>query len=65
MNQKELATRLDISEKHMSNILKGSSPITYETALKLESVIGPGARFWMNLETNYQINKARKNKNRL
>lgn len=59
MNQKELATRLDISEKHMCHILSGNSPITYESALKLESVIGPSAEFWMNLESNYQINKAR------
>lgn len=59
MNQKELATRLDISEKHMSHILNGNSPITYETALKLESVIGPSAQFWMNLESNFQLTKAR------
>ena len=59
MNQKELATRLDITTKHLSNILNGNAPITYETALKLESVLGPSAQFWMNLETNYQLDKAR------
>lgn len=59
MNQVELASRLDITEKHLSNILNGNAPITYETALKLESVIGPSAQFWMNLETNYRLDKAR------
>lgn len=59
MNQKELAHRLDITQKHLSNILNGNAPITYDTALKLELVIGPSAQFWMNLETNYQLNKAR------
>ena len=59
MNQKELATRLDITQKHLSNIINGNAPITYDTSLKLESVIGPSAEFWMNLETNYQLNKAR------
>ena len=59
MNQKELAARLDITTKHLSNVLNGNSPITYETALKLESVLGPSAQFWMNLETNYQLNKAK------
>lgn len=59
MNQKELATRLDITPKHLSNILNGNAPITYDTALKLEVVIGPSAQFWMNLETNYQLDKAR------
>lgn len=59
MNQKELAARLDITPKHLSNILNGNAPITYDTALKLETVIGPSAQFWMNLETNYQLNKTR------
>lgn len=59
IDQKELATRLDMTEEHLSNILNSNAPITYETALKLEVVIGPSAEFWMNLETNYQLNKAR------
>ena len=59
MNQKELAARLDISQKHLSNIINCTAPITYETALKLKLVMGPSAQFWMNLETNYQLNKAR------
>lgn len=59
MNQQELAVRLEMSVKHLNNILNGKSPITYETALKLETVIGPSAEFWMNLESQYQLNKAR------
>lgn len=59
MKQNEFATRLDISIKHLSNIITGISPITYETALKLEAVIGPSAEFWINLENNYQLDKAR------
>lgn len=59
MNQKELAIRLELTPKHLSNIINGKEPITYETALKLETVLGPKAQFWMNLETNYQLNKAR------
>jgi HTH-type transcriptional regulator/antitoxin HigA len=63
MNQKELALRLGMSAKHLSNIINGKELITYETALKLETVIGPTAQFWMNLETNYQLHKVRlKNK---
>ncbi|ETA81381.1 HigA family addiction module antitoxin [Youngiibacter fragilis] len=59
MNQKELAARLDITEKHLSNVLGGISPITYDTAIKLEHVIGPSAEFWLELETGYQLNKLR------
>ena len=59
MNQKELAVRLAISEKHLSQIMNGHAPIMYDTALKLEDVIGPSAEFWMNLEVQYQLTKAR------
>jgi len=59
MTQEEMAIRLDITPKHLCNILNGNAPITYETALKLESVIGPSAEFWMELEASYQLNKTR------
>jgi len=59
MNQKELATRLGITQKHLSNIINGTASITYETALRLETVIGASAQFWVNLETNYQLTRAR------
>lgn len=59
MTQTELAARLGITTKHLNNIISGNSPITYETALKLEIVIGPSAEFWINLEQNYQLDKAR------
>jgi len=59
MNQEELAARLGISAKHLSNVLNGIAPITHDTALKLESVIGPSAEYWMELESNYQLNKIR------
>lgn len=59
MTQNGLAKRLEITEKHLSDILTGKSPLTHETSIKLESVIGPSAKFWMNLEANYQINKSR------
>ena len=57
MNQEELAARIGTTTKHLSNILNGIAPITHDTALKLESVIGPSAEVWMELESNYQMNK--------
>ena len=50
---------MGITPKHLSNVINGNALTTYDTALKLESVLGPSAQFWMNLETNYQLNKAR------
>lgn len=59
MSQKELAVRIGITEKHLSNILNGKAAITYDTALNLESVLGPSAEFWIELESGYQLDKAR------
>lgn len=59
MSQKELALRINMSEKHLSHILNGQSPITLETALKLEKIFGGSADFWITLENKYQEDKAR------
>ncbi|HPQ71913.1 MAG TPA: HigA family addiction module antitoxin [bacterium] len=59
MTQKEFAVRAGISEKHIVAILKGDGPITPETALKLERVLGVPASFWNNLERNYRDTLAR------
>lgn len=59
MNQKEFAVRMGLSEKHISQLINGLVPLTHETALKLESVLGVPARFWNNLEALYQEDLAR------
>ncbi len=59
MTQNELALRLNLTPKHLSNMINGKEPITYESAVKLENVFGISAEFWMNLEVNFQLTKAR------
>lgn len=54
MSQAELARRTGISTKHINLILKGSAPISPETALKLERVLNVPARAWNALEANYR-----------
>ena len=54
MHQKEQATRLDITEKHLNNIINGNSPVTYDTGFKLKTVIGPNAESWMNSVVYYR-----------
>jgi addiction module HigA family antidote len=47
----------------INEIINGKKAITAETALQLEAVILEiPARFWLNLETDYQLIKALKNK---
>lgn len=59
LTQKSLSERTGISEKHISNIINGESPITVDTALLLENVLGGTASFWINLQKNYEEAKAR------
>ncbi len=56
MTQKEFAARMDYSEKHVSKLINGETQLTHETAFRLESVLGPSATFWNNLEVRYREN---------
>ena len=54
MMQKEFALRMNLSEKHISRLITGQVELTYEVALRLESVLGVPAQFWNNLEAIYR-----------
>ncbi len=54
MSQKELAIRAGLTVQTLNRIFKGEQPITYETANRLELVTGVPARYWNNLELQYQ-----------
>lgn len=53
MNQKELAIRTGMTEKHVSTIVNGVKPISVAFAKKLEYALGIEAEFWMNLQSKY------------
>lgn len=60
ITQKDLAERINSSEKHISNVLKGKNRLTEEFALKLEKVIvGVPASYWLNYEAKYREQLAR------
>jgi addiction module HigA family antidote len=59
MTQAELADRTGLAKKTINEIINGKSPITPETALKLERTLGRPAHFWSSLERQYQDDKAR------
>lgn len=59
VSQVELAQRTGISEKHISQIINGESPITPETAIKFERAINGSADFWNTLQKNYDATVAR------
>jgi addiction module HigA family antidote len=59
MSQSELARRMGRPIQAINEIVRGVKQITGATALQLEEVLGLSAEFWMNLEVNYQLTKAR------
>ena len=57
--QQELAERLGMAPKTVNEIIKGKAPLTHDTALALERVLGLSAGFWNRLEAAYQESLAR------
>ena len=58
LSQKEFAVRLGLSEKHVSRLINGRVELTPNVALRLESVLGVPAQFWLNLDL-YQMHRRR------
>lgn len=54
MSQKEFASRMGMSEKHISHLINGDVQLTPDVAYRLEMVLGLPANFWSNLEAIYR-----------
>lgn len=59
MTQADLASRTGRTAKLINEIIKGKAPITPDTALQLERVLGVPAGFWNNRERQYREALAR------
>lgn len=57
MTQVQFARRTSLTPKHINQVLKGSVGISPEVALAFERVTSIPARFWTQLEANYQTAK--------
>ncbi|MCP3960888.1 MAG: HigA family addiction module antidote protein [bacterium] len=55
MSQVELARRIGRPKKTISEIVKGRTAITADTALQLQQVLGEPAAAWLKLEADHQI----------
>lgn len=60
MTQTDLAKRTGLSTKHVNQIVKGSAPITPDTALLLERATGVRARVWNTLEAAFREQESRR-----
>ena len=60
---RELAEKLDVAPSTLNRILKGTSGITPEMALRLCKTLGRSAESWLLMQQNYDLWHARKNLN--
>ena len=55
-----LAKDINISTTRVSEILKGKRRITIDTALRLSKYFGNSVEFWVGIQADYEIRKAKK-----
>jgi len=55
---RQLAADIDVSPSRISELVNGRRPITADTALRLGLYFRMDARFWMNLQTEYDLRVA-------
>lgn len=55
------AELLGVTRPTLSNILNGKAAITPNIALRLETVFGGTSKFWVRLQSSYDLSIARKN----
>jgi HTH-type transcriptional regulator/antitoxin HigA len=59
LTQKALAEAMGRPAQVVNEIIRGRKAITAETAIQLERVLGTSARFWLNLQSMYDLARAR------
>ena len=60
---RQLAAKLDVAASTLSRILKGTSRITPEMALRLSKAIGRSPESWLAMQDNHDLWVARKHVN--
>lgn len=59
MSQAALARALHVPKNRISQIINGERGITADTALRLARWMGTTPEYWLNLQANYELRKAR------
>ena len=55
MSAGELAKRIGVPRSRIERIVKETSPITVDTAVRLSRFFGSTPQFWLNLQNNYDV----------
>ena len=60
LSGRELALKLGVAASTLSRILKGSSAVSPEMALRLSKALGRTPESWLSMQYNYDLWHARK-----
>ena len=60
VSQNKLARDLDVPMDRINKIVHGRRAITADTALRLAQYFNTTPEFWLNLQTRYELKKARR-----
>jgi addiction module HigA family antidote len=52
------ARALDVPQSRMAEIIKGKRGVTADTALRIAAYFGTSPRFWLNLQSAYDLTMA-------
>lgn len=55
ISARQLASDIDVSPSRISELVNGHRPVTADTALRLGMFFNMEPRFWMNLQTEYDM----------
>ena len=58
ISARKLSQDIDVPPSRISEIVHGARPITPDTALRLGLFFGMNPRFWMNLQSEYDMRMA-------
>ncbi len=55
ISQCQLAKSINVSPRRINEIVQGKRAVSADTALRLARFFGTTARFWLNLQSNYDL----------
>ena len=58
LSQYQLARDLSVSAMRINHVINGKRPVTAELALRLGRYFGQNPRYWMNLQSRYDMDVA-------
>jgi addiction module HigA family antidote len=63
MSARALASALNVPPNRITEIINGERSVTADTAIRLGRYFGTSSEFWLNLQTAYDLSRAKAENN--